>query len=196
MSEPIRQRLARMNDRYNRHRYDIGDYWNMCDELGEHIDGMESRLAELEQELRQFREAAVTLRKTRRWLRQVSQEEDRDEDATERARHDLEEAEDLLEKMADPKWTTGYVERLRAKNQRFAELEAVVKKLPVTKDGVRVVPDIDKVYHVNYKGVLLVSERLEKQEDGWVSWFGLFRIPTIETLSTPEAAAAKAKEEG
>ena len=83
---------------------------------------------------------------------------------------DLDSAEDILEELADE------IERL----------QAIVDKLPKTKDGVSVVPKVDKVHHPRYAypGIVIGSYA------GW-----MHNIESISDCYSSREAAEKAREQ-
>ncbi len=107
------------------------------------IEDQAKRIEELEAERAIMREVFVGIRKTQQWLEQLLSEQDPDENAIGSAQGALDDTLSLAVDLADAKWTTSYLERVKASNTRTAklqartaELKAIVGGYPKTEDGV------------------------------------------------------------
>lgn len=83
-----------------------------------------------------------------------------------------------------------------AAKARIEAMEAVVEKLPLTKDGVRVVPGVDNVWRITWRGDIEQCEIEIRQPYAECEYY--FVDPTevpncYSTREAAEAAIAKAK---
>ena len=81
---------------------------------------------------------------------------------------------------------------IAALRERVADLEGVMGKLPVTADGVPVVPGRDRVYCI-FADKPRSSSLVWGDEDGWRT--SNYWKPLSEVYSTPQAAQAAAEQQ-
>lgn len=96
----------------------------------------------------------------------------------------------------------GLRKQVQSLTERLAKSEAVVGKLPVTADGTRVVPHMDRIYHPSKPGWSFHAYGDKEQSamdvsrpatDGYMK--GCF-VPVSDCYSTSEAALAARSEGG
>ena len=109
---------------------------------------LEAELAAMTAENDHMHEVFTGLRKAHQWLSQLEEEPDRDTDAIEKAICEYEDTLDTAIKMADPKWTATYIERVVASNHERGTLKADNARLREALEKVRGI--VHKVWNEDY----------------------------------------------